>query len=172
MNMKFKEAKNHFISQWGNLSGEWGMNRTMGQIHALLLISEESLSAEDLIEQLDVSRGNVNMSVRSLIDIGLVERVHKIGERREFFKAEKDPYRMMIKISQHRRQKEIEPLLKLLSEMNDIDSASSDDENQLSHMKETLDSISSFAKRKDKILRRLIKSDQDWFNGIILKILK
>lgn len=170
--MKFKEAKNHFISQWGNLSGEWGMNRTMGQIHALLLISEESLSAEDLIEQLDVSRGNVNMSVRSLIDIGLVERVHKIGERREFFKAEKDPYCMMIKITQYRRQKEIEPLLKLLSEMNDIDSASSDHENQLSHMKETLESISSFTKRKDKILRRLIKSDQDWFNGIIQKILK
>jgi len=170
--MKYQEAKNHFISQWGNLSGEWGMNRTMGQIQALLLISEAPLCAEDLIEQLNVSRGNVNMSVRSLIDIGLVERVHKIGERKEFFRAEKDPYRMMIKIAQQRRQKEIEPLLKLLAEVNDVDSASSDDDKELVHMKQTLNNLAGFTKRKDKLLRRLIKSDQDWFNGIIAKILK
>lgn len=65
--MELNEGKNKFIEAWGIFGSEWGINRTMAQIHALLLVSAEPLSTEDIMEQLNVSRGNVNMNTRDLI---------------------------------------------------------------------------------------------------------
>lgn len=84
--MELQEAKNEFIQAWGTFGSEWGINRTMAQIHALLLVSAEPLSTEDIMEQLEVSRGNVNMNTRDLIAWGIVYRVTKKGERKEFLK--------------------------------------------------------------------------------------
>ena len=88
--MKLKEAEEKFISAWGTFGTQWGINRTMAQIHALLLISEKALSAEDIMKELNISRGNVNMNVRELMLWGIVHKVLKFGERKEFFTAEKD----------------------------------------------------------------------------------
>ena len=72
--MNLEEAKNKFIQSWGTLGSQWGINRTMSQIHALLLVSAEPLSAEDVMEQLNISRGNANMNLRALMDWGLVTK--------------------------------------------------------------------------------------------------
>src|SRR6186713_2328479 len=88
--MKLTEAKQQFISSWGAFGSQWGINRTMAQIHALLLVSSEALSADDIMEQLGISRGNANMNIRELINWGLVERILQPGERKEFFLADKD----------------------------------------------------------------------------------
>lgn len=115
--MEFNEAKLKFICEWGSLSNNWGVCRTMGQLHALLLVSPEPLCADEAMKELKISRGNVNMNLRSLIDWGLVYKVIKQGERKEFFKAEKNIWTVFRQIVKHRKQKELDPMIKLLNEI-------------------------------------------------------
>lgn len=115
--MELNEAQQKFISAWGAIGTQWGINRTMAQIHALLLISEKSLSAEDIMSDLNISRGNVNMNVRELMSWGIVHKVLKFGERKEFFTAEKDIYKTAIQILKERRKRELIPVLNLLNEL-------------------------------------------------------
>ena len=88
--MKLEQARAEFIESWGILGTSWGISKAMAQIHALLVVSHESLSAEDVMAALKISRGSVNMNIRALIDWGIVEKELRIGERKEYFKAEKD----------------------------------------------------------------------------------
>ena len=88
--MKLTEGKEKFIQAWGTLGSSWGINRTMAQVHALLLIAPESLCAEDIMEELNISRGNANMNIRALMDWRLISKELKSEERKEFFSAEKD----------------------------------------------------------------------------------
>ena len=83
--MEFKESKEKFIQSWGVLGSSWGINRTMAQIHALLLISPEILSTEEIMDELQISRGNANMNIRGLMDWGIVTKHFKTGERKDFF---------------------------------------------------------------------------------------
>ena len=85
--MKLIEAKSQFIQAWGTLGSKWGINRTMAQLHALLMVSPDPMTADELMEELNISRGNVNMNVRELMDWGLVEKMHKPGDRKEYFWA-------------------------------------------------------------------------------------
>src|SRR5688500_11223303 len=109
--MKLQEAKSKFIHTWGALGSNWGISKTMAQIHALLMISNEPLCTEDIMETLTVSRGNTNMNVRALIDWGLVYREVKTGDRREFFRAEKDIYKVGKQIVKIRREREVQPVI-------------------------------------------------------------
>ena len=112
--MKLSEAKTQFISSWGAFGTHWGINRTMAQIHALLLISPDPITQDDIMEQLNISRGNVNMNTRDLISWGLVDRVLIQGERKEFFSAEKDIWKVATQIIKERKKRELDPMLKLL----------------------------------------------------------
>ena len=105
--MEYKEAKEKFILSWGVLGKNWGINRTMAQVHALLLISPEALSAEEIMAELNISRGNANMNVRTLIDWGIVTKVVKSGERKEFFFSDKDIWDLAKQIMVERRKREI-----------------------------------------------------------------
>jgi DNA-binding transcriptional regulator GbsR (MarR family) len=104
--MKLTDAKAQFISSWGAFGTHWGINRTMAQIHALLLISPDPITQDDIMEQLSISRGNVNMNTRDLIDWGLVERVLIPGERKEFFVAEKDIWKVSTQIIKERKKRQ------------------------------------------------------------------
>ena len=110
--MKLTEAKAQFISSWGAFGTHWGINRTMAQIHALLLISPDPITQDDIMEQLNISRGNVNMNTRDLIGWGLVDRVLIPGERKEFFTAEKDIWKVATQIIKERKKRELEPKIK------------------------------------------------------------
>ena len=81
--MEFKQARQKFIQSWGTLGSNWGINKTMAQIHALVLVSAKPLSTEEIMEELSISRGNANMNVRALLDWGLVEKQFVVGERKE-----------------------------------------------------------------------------------------
>jgi DNA-binding transcriptional regulator GbsR (MarR family) len=106
--MKLTDAKAQFISSWGAFGTHWGINRTMAQIHALLLISPDPITQDDIMEQLSISRGNVNMNTRDLIGWGLVERVLIPGERKEFFTAEKDIWKVATQIIKERKKRELD----------------------------------------------------------------
>ncbi len=168
--MKLAEAKSQFVQAWGTLGSKWGINRTMAQLHALLMVSPEPLSTEDLMAQLNISRGNVNMNVRDLIDWGLVEKVHKPGERREFFQAEKDIWKVTRQVAKERKKRELEPILKVLEQLSDVEGDKRD-----KNVKAFTDSISNIkrvAAQADKTIDAMVKADENWFFGGLLKLFK
>jgi DNA-binding transcriptional regulator GbsR (MarR family) len=111
-----KAAREEFVTQWGALGSQWGINRTMAQIHALLMTVDQPLSTDDLMEELKISRGNAHTNVKELIAWGLVRNVVIRGERKEFFEAEKDVWEIARTVARERKRREIEPALGVLRE--------------------------------------------------------
>ena len=168
--MKLTEAKQQFISSWGAFGTHWGINRTMAQVHALLMTSAHPQSQDDIMEQLEVSRGNVNMNIRDLISWGLVDRVLIPGERKEFFTAEKDVWKVATQIIKERKKRELDPMLKLLAQLEHIDGDKKDPE--VKQFVETVSGIRKFGKQADQMLDMMVKADESWFLGGLLKIFK
>ncbi len=169
--MQLDEAKYKFIQSWGSLGSQWGINRTMAQIHALFLISEEALSTEEVMEILQISRGNANMNIRTLIDWGLLYKEFKIGERKEFFTGEKDIWTVARRVIKVRQQKELIPLLHILQELGDakIDGA---DEKDVKHFSKQIEHINQVATRADRTLTKISNSEESWFTRTFLKLFK
>lgn len=107
-------ARDEFIAEWGALGTQWGINRTMAQIHALMITAPEPMSTDDVMERLEISRGNANTNLRELVTWGLLRVVVKKGERKEYFEAEKDVWKMFLIIARERRRREIDPALEVL----------------------------------------------------------
>lgn len=166
--MELQEAKDKFIQAWGTLGSSWGINRTMAQVHALLLISEEPQSAENIMESLKISRGNANMNVRALIDWGLVFKELKPGERKEYFVAEKNMWDIVRQIMVQRKKKELEPIVKILNEVSNVEDESPEAEDFLKVVQE----FKLFASKADTTLDNLIKADQHWFVGTFMNMIK
>jgi DNA-binding transcriptional regulator GbsR (MarR family) len=109
-------ARREFVDLWGQMANHWGINRTMSQIHALLMISPEPLTAEQIMDELQISRGNVSMNLRDLINWGIVRRTSLAGDRRDFFVTEQDVWSMFQIILRERKKRELDPLLSRLDE--------------------------------------------------------
>ena len=166
--MELQEGKEKFIQSWGTLGSDWGINRTMAQVHALLLITQEPMCAEEIMEGLKISRGNANMNIRALIDWGLVYKELKPGERKEFFKAEKDMWEIIKKVIIQRKKKELEPMLKVLDELGSVESLCEESD----EFCKVVQDIKLFSNKADKTLDMLIKADSNWFMGSFLKMIK
>ncbi len=110
----FIAAKDDFISQWGALGTSWGISRTMAQVHALLMISPEPISTDQCMAELQISRGNAHTNLKELVGWGLVKIVVKKGERKEFFEAEKDVWKVFTIVLRERKRREIDPAVELL----------------------------------------------------------
>ena len=109
------EALQQFILLWGEMATYWGINRTMAQIHALLYAVERPLDTDEIMERLQISRGNANMNLRSLVDWNLVRKTHQIGSRKDFYVAEKDIWKITTTIIQERQRREIAPVEEALT---------------------------------------------------------
>ena len=168
--MKLPEAKQQFINSWGAFGTQWGINRTMAQIHALLLVTVDPLTQDDVMEQLSISRGNVNMNIRELIGWGLVDRVIINGERKEFFSAEKDIWKVATQIIKERKKRELDPMIKLLTQLENIEGDKKNKEIQ--QFTQVITSIKKLGNHADKTLDLVIKSDENWFTSGILKMFK
>ena len=166
--MTLDEGKERFIQSWGALGSNWGINRTMAQIHALLLIAAEPLSADDIIEELKISRGNANMNLRALIDWGLVYKELKTGERKEFFVAEKDMWTVVKNIIVQRKKKELEPMLRVLDEISQVKAEDRDSETFV----KVIQDIKMFSTKADAPLYSLISADSNWFVGTFMKMIR
>jgi DNA-binding transcriptional regulator GbsR (MarR family) len=103
-----------FILQWGEMGGPWGVNRSIGQIHALLYLSDRPLTADDIADKLGMARSNVSNSLKELIGWQLIRRVPVLGDRRDFFEAETDLWEMLLRIAEGRREREIDPAIAAL----------------------------------------------------------
>ena len=168
--MKLSEAKQQFISSWGAFGTHWGINRTMAQIHALLLVSAGPLTQDDIMEELNISRGNTNMNIRELINWGLVERVLLPGERKEYFSAEKDIWKVATQIIRERKKRELDPMMKLLAQLENIEGDKKD--KNIKQFTDTVSGIRKFGKQADQLLDVMIKADENWFLSNLVKLFK
>ncbi len=166
--MTFEEAKDKFIHTWGTLATQWGINRSMAQLHALLLISPEAMATEDVMEQLQISRGNASMNLRDLMDWGLIFKVLKPGERREFFVAEKDIWKVARQVAKERRRREITPVVDVLNELKAIP-ADTPEAQEFQRVMAELSNVVGFA---DNTLNAVIKAEENWLMGQFLKVFR
>ncbi len=169
--VKLNEAKEQFILNWGALGTQWGINKTMAQIHALLLVSPDPLSTEDIMNQLQISRGNANMNLRELMDWGIVEKVLKTGERKEFFLADKDIWKVAMRIIKERKKREIDPIIRTLQQLQEIDDESAADKDK-KQFQDTVKQIEKLANQASGGVESLVKMDENWFTGTLLKIFR
>lgn len=167
--MELKEAQNSFIQHWAQLGSSWGINKTMAQIHALLLISHESLTTEEIMDRLQVSRGNANMNLRALQDWGLVFKEHKIGERKEYFRAEKDINKVARSIARERRKREIEPVTQIMQQLSQ---QSYGEDRESKAFKKVTSDIHDFSSKVDGLLDKFSRSDENWIYATLFKLIK
>jgi DNA-binding transcriptional regulator GbsR (MarR family) len=166
--MELQEGKEKFIESWGKMASDWGINRTMSQVHALLLVAPEALTADEVMEQLNISRGNANMNLRALMDWGLVHKQLKSGERKEFFHAEKDMWVVVRQIIIQRKKRELEPMLKVLDEVSAVNGKGAGEEEFI----KVINDIKMFSSKANQTLDVLTKSDSNWFTNVFLRFLK
>ncbi len=167
--MEYHEAKNKFIQTWGALGSQWGINKTMAQIHALLMVSAEAVSMEDIMEELQISRGNASMNLRALMDWGIVYKEYKAGERREFFTAEKDLDELAVKISKERSKREIKPALKVLKEVSTINVGTTKEEK---HFVDQTSKLYDFVLQADNVLDKITEYKDNWLAQLLVKFMK
>jgi len=166
--MQLAEAKAQFIANWGRFGTNWGINRTMAQIHALLLVSPDHLSADEVMEELTISRGNANMNLRELIDWGLVQKVIVPGERKEFFTAEKDIWKVARQIVKERKKRELDLMIPVLKELSEVEGDKRD--RAVKTFTDTIQNIRKFSEQADKTLDTMIKADEHWFLSSVMKL--
>lgn len=166
--MQLDEGKRKFIDSWGRLGINWGVNKTMGQVHALLLVAHEPLCADNIMEELKISRGNVNMNTRALIDWGLVHKKFVQGERKEFFIAEKDVFNMFKAVIEMRKKKELDPMLKVLQEISTVEGSC----NESDEFCRVVRDLTHFSTKVESALNNVTSSESNWLFGTFMKLMK
>ena len=162
--MQYEDARHRFIQAWGTLGSNWGINRTMAQIHALLLISEKPLSTEQIMEDLSISRGNANMNLRALIDWGIVFKELIPGERKEYFRSDKDVWALARHIARERKKRELEPIQHILNQIKEVEGKPGA---ELDEFKQVTEDLRDFAGKASGILDTFIISDNKWWLKLI-----
>jgi DNA-binding transcriptional regulator GbsR (MarR family) len=113
---QLRTSQDLFIRRWGEMGQTWGINRTMGEIHAFLYITGQPQCTDDVMERLNISRGNASMSLRALCDWGIIRRLHKRGERREYFESLTDVWEIFSIIAAERKRREMDPVLETIKQ--------------------------------------------------------
>jgi DNA-binding transcriptional regulator GbsR (MarR family) len=122
---RLETVEDEFVDLWNNMGSLWGISPTMARIHGLLYITGAALSMDDIMQRLGISRGNVSMNLSKLVEWGLVRRVHKRGDRREYYESLSDVWEMFTLVANHRKRREIDPILTTLRKCRDELSAES-----------------------------------------------
>lgn len=166
--MKYDEGRGRFINTWGNLATQWGINKTMAQIHACMLLSPEPMTTDDVIEELGISRGNANMNIRALVDWGLVNKVFKKGERKDYYEAIKDSLTIARQIARERRRRELAPVVALLEELSEVEGKGARVEEMRTVGKDMLDLTSQVS----SMLGNFADSRPSWWKRALAQLLK
>ncbi|MDH7444826.1 GbsR/MarR family transcriptional regulator [Aquimarina sp. 2201CG14-23] len=167
--MNYTEAKDKFISTWGALGTLWGINKAMAQIHALLWISPEPLSMEDIMEELQISRGNTSMNLRQLMDWGIVFKESKPGERKEYFASEKDVQELARQVAKERSRREIKPVIKVLREVSRIEGDGTKKTEELIKQTKALYELADSA---DTMMNKIVNQESNWITKTLMKLIK
>lgn len=115
-----RDAQDRFIAIWGQMGSSWGIPRTMAEVHALLYIAGRPLNTDEVMQRLNISRGNASMTLRALVDWGVITRIHHRGDRKEYFQAEQDVWKLFRTVIRERKKREFDPLLEALYQCRDL----------------------------------------------------
>lgn len=172
-----RNAQDTFIRRWGEMGATWGINRTMAEIHALLYIVGLPLCTDDVMERLHISRGNASMSLRALCDWGIIRRLHKRGERREFFESLTDVWEIFSIIAAERKRREMDPVLetikqcqKMLDEESLGKAAAKSENVQLTRQR--LASMEEFMLVTNKIFQQFVGNAKSGLSKVVKVLLK
>lgn len=150
---KLPPAVEQFVLRWGDMGGQWGVNRSVAQIQALLFLSDRPLTAEDIAETLGMARSNVSNSIRELLSWKLIRRVPVLGDRRDHYEAEADLWQIMTHIARGRKEREIDPAVAALR-----------------HVLETADDdpqISATARTRLREMQSFLGTLDTWFSQMV-----
>src|SRR5947208_15723896 len=114
VNQRLQKVEDEFVELWNNMGSLWGISPTMARIHGLLYITGAALSMDAIMDRLAISRGNVSMNLSKLVEWGLVRRVHKRGDRKEYYESLSDVWEMFTLVASQRKRREIDPILNTL----------------------------------------------------------
>lgn len=162
---RLMQVQDQFILEWGRMSSSWGINRTMAQIHALLFTSQSPLTVDEIMDRLLISRGNASMSLRDLMDWGIVRRFRRPGERKDTYTSETDPWQMFIRVIRERKRRELDPTARAIREclaMLPKDSDDADTEvlsTRLEGLVEIFDLI-------DLVYRQAVSTDEAFYEAV------
>src|SRR5437588_1589441 len=177
VNRQLHTAQDLFIRRWGEMGQTWGINRTMAEIHAFLYITGLPQCTDDVMERLNISRGNASMSLRALCDWGIIRRLHKRGERREYFESLGDVWEMFSIIAAERKRREMDPVLEtikqcqqMLDESSIGKSAAKKEEVQLTRQR--LAGMEEFMTVTNKIFQQFIGNAKSGLTRVVKVLLK
>ena len=166
--MKLSEAKREFISTWGALASRWNINPTMGEIHALMLISTEPLSTEQVQERLQLSRGGAYTNIIELQNWGLIHKTRIPGKRQGMFVAEKDLFKVLGIVIRERKKRELEPLIQLFQAVGSVVEKTA----EAKLFTQTIAELKDFAVHADNLLDTFIKADIKLFFSLLKYIIR
>src|ERR1051325_7462950 len=116
---KLEKVEDQFVELWNNMGSLWGISPTMARIHGLLYICGSALSMDDIMARLAISRGHGSMKLSKLVEWGLVRRIHKRGDRKEYYESLSDVWEMFTLVASQRKRREIDPILNTLRRCRD-----------------------------------------------------
>src|SRR5436190_270959 len=170
-------AQDLFIRRWGEMGQTWGINRTMAEIHALLYITAQPLCTDDVMERLHISRGNASMSLRALCDWGIIRRMHKRGERREYFESLSDVWEMFSIIAAERKRREMDPVLETIKQCQQMLDESSIGkvaarQESVQLTRQRLAGMEEFMEVTNKIFQQFVGNAKSGLNKVVKVLLK
>jgi len=173
---RLRSAQDLFIRRWGEMGQTWGINRTMAEIHALCYIAAQPLCTDDVMDRLHISRGNASMSLRSLVDWGLLRRQHRLGERREYFESLSDVWEMFSIIAAERKRREMDPVLETIKQcrrMLDEDALGKASKNpEVAATKERLAGMEEFMVVTNKVFQQFVGNAKAGLTRVVRVLLK
>lgn len=173
---KLRVVQDDFIRKFGEMGQIWGINRTMAELHALLYVTGLPLCTDDVMERLHISRGNASMSLRALCDWGIIKRMHRRGERREYFEALPDVWEMFSIIAAERKRREMDPVLETIKacirelQPDKIGKLANQDAVKLTRQR--LDSMEEFMSVTNKIFQQFVGNAKSGLNKVVRVLLK
>jgi DNA-binding transcriptional regulator GbsR (MarR family) len=175
--IKLASAQDNFIRRWGEMGQTWGINRTMAEIHALLYITGQPLCTDDVMERLNISRGNASMSLRALCDWGIIRRVHRRGERREYFESLSDVWEIFSIIAAERKRREMDPVLEAIKQCQQMLDESSIGKNAAKRQdvqltRQRLARMEEFVEVTNKIFQQFISNARGGLTRVVKVLLK
>ncbi|MEN8152151.1 MAG: transcriptional regulator [Planctomycetota bacterium] len=168
--MNLSEAKAEFVRAWGQFGTEWGINRTMARIHALLLASPAPLDTDRVMGELGVSRGHANTNLRGLVDWGVVRKVQRPGVRKDLYEAEKDMWEVARRVAERRRSRELDPILRAVSRLAVAEPGRGEDPGEARAFRRLMKDIGRVGKDAGRLLGLVTALDRGGFFGRLLRL--
>ncbi len=166
---EYENIRDDFVAQWGALGSQWGINRTMAMIHALLLVSTQPLTTDQVMDTLSISRGNANTNLRDLASWGLVRSVVVKGERKDHYEAEKDVWKIFCIVARERKRRETEPASQVLAQC--IERSRSLKSPEAKELHRQLASLNEFVSLANTLMEKIASKEQSALVPKLLKLL-